>query len=248
MLSVRLLNALLDNYVFIGVKSKEAFVIDPGESEPVERFIKSNQLDLRCIMITHHHFDHVGGVPELQKKFKNIDVFVPKDELDKIKFKSKPAPERFSVCGLDVKTIELPGHTVGHVGFYFPDEMKLFCGDVLFCGGCGKIFEGTTDQMFESLNKIANMSPKTQIYCGHEYTINNLKFALTIESDNHAIKAELKKAEILQKKGKPTIPTSVEKEKLINPFLRTQRYIKDFSGLTSKKIFAHIRALKDNFC
>lgn len=214
--------ALQNNYIWaITMPHKNSCVIvDPGESIPVEEFLTCNKYNLTDILITHHHHDHTGGVKEIKEKYgcrvwgsinskcNYIDKFVRDKEIVYI-----PDLE------LKLTTIETPGHTLDHVVFF--NYQMAFTGDTLFLGGMGRIFEGSPKQMFESLQKIKNLSPKTKIYCGHEYTMSNLEFALLVEPKNENIITRLAKVRDLRKKNKITIPATLEEELLTNPFLRT---------------------------
>ena len=176
--------AFSDNYIWIIVKNDEAAIVDPGDASVVEDFLKKKNLKLKNILITHHHFDHTGGVLELIKNW-NPEVFGPKG--GHIKGIDNALEENDSLKILDSNFIvyETPGHTLDHIAFYSKDLDALFCGDTLFSGGCGRLFEGTPNQMFESLKKFSDLPDETKVFCAHEYTLSNLKFALEVEPNNN---------------------------------------------------------------
>ncbi len=201
--------------------------MDPGVAAPVIKCLKTQDLQLSSILVTHHHADHTGGIDELLEH-NPVPVFSHATinnahEID--------LPDQH----LKLKVLHIPGHTLDHVAFY-NDEM-LFCGDTLFAAGCGRIFEGTAQQMFVALNKLKNLPLTTKVYCGHEYTLANLKFAATIEPDNPAIFERLQKVEQLRDQNLPTLPSTIAEELATNPFLRAHTLEK----------FIEIRSLKDNF-
>lgn len=222
MIKIHPISAFNDNYIWTLVhnKIKEAIVVDPGDAEPVLKFLHENNLVLKAILLTHKHADHVGGVAKLCEMYKNVFVYGSKKEniphtTNFVSSENIIAIENFP---LEFSVIEIPGHTLGHIAFYA--KPYLFCGDTLFSVGCGKIFEGTALQMFTSLKKLFALPDETEIYCGHEYTINNLKFALTVEPDNMNMQNHLEKSKKLRVENKPTLPSTILLEKKINPFLR----------------------------
>jgi hydroxyacylglutathione hydrolase len=246
-LQISLIPVLTDNYIFIGNYNSGAFIIDPASSAEVIDFLDSHKLSPKFILITHHHRDHTNGIAKIKNYYKNLEVIVPTKEYNLIKNYDKKAERNFTINEFKIEVIDLPGHTLGHVGFHFINEKILFCGDTLFSAGCGRIFEGTAEQMFNSIQKIKHLSNETLIYCTHEYTLNNLNFATTIEPDNLYILDEINKVKKLREQNIPTIPTTVKKEKLINPFLRTDTYLNKFPGMNELEIFTKIRAIKDRF-
>lgn len=252
MLSVKSIPAFNDNYIWlIHNNDNHCVIIDPGEAAPVIECINQHGFILDAILITHHHHDHIGGVPELVRQFPNINVVGPENE--PIPTLTHPVgdgdvvelfDERFMVLGV-------PGHTHGHIA-YVGDE-KLFCGDALFSAGCGRLFEGTAEQMFHSLQKMAALPDETQVYCAHEYTASNLAFALAVEPDNEYLLRYREKVLHLRANGKSTIPSTLQREKLINPFLRTSEMSVKKSvanSLTENsevEIFTALRKWKDEF-
>ena len=230
----------LQNYIWLieETHSHDVIVVDPTESALVEKYCADNQLILKQIWLTHWHKDHIGGVPELIAN-QNIPVYGPRAELSHIPFISNPLQHEdfFEFHDLKIEIIAVPGHTLGHI-VYFIDELNLvFCGDTLFAMGCGRMFEGTAEQFYHSLNRLAALPPKTLVYCTHEYTLSNAKFALHIEPENRAIQQRAEDIITLRERGEITLPSSIELELETNPFLRVE----------SAEEFARIRALKDNF-
>ena len=230
----------LQNYIWLieDCQTKEVIVVDPTEADLVKKYCDEHQLSLKQIWLTHWHKDHIGGVPELITE-KNIPVYGPREELSHIPFLSHPLmhDDQFEFNGLKTEIIAVPGHTLGHI-VYFIDELDtVFCGDTLFAMGCGRMFEGTPEQFYHSLNRLASLPPRTQVYCTHEYTLSNAQFALHIEPENRAIQQRAEEIRQLRERGEITLPSTIELELETNPFLRVD----------SAEEFARIRALKDNF-
>ena len=195
--------------------------IDAPEAEPIRRALKENGWKLTHILVTHHHADHTQGIEPLKAETKCI-VIGPKAEAAKIKGLDKTVAEgdTFQFGGTDVRVLDTPGHTAGHITFWMPSETVAFAGDTLFAIGCGRVIEGTMEMMWGSLAKLAKLPGATQVYCGHEYTLSNAKFALSIEPENEALKARAAEVEKLIAAGKPTLPTRIDVELATNPFLR----------------------------
>ena len=230
----------LQNYIWLieDCQTKDVIVVDPTEADLVKKYCDEHQLSLKQIWLTHWHKDHIGGVPELITE-KNIPVYGPREELSHIPFLSHPLmhDDQFEFNGLKIEIIAVPGHTLGHI-VYFIDELDtVFCGDTLFAMGCGRMFEGTPEQFYHSLNRLASLPPRTQVYCTHEYTLSNAQFALHIEPENRAIQQRAEEIRQLRERGEITLPSTIELELETNPFLRVD----------SAEEFARIRALKDNF-
>jgi hydroxyacylglutathione hydrolase len=237
-LSTILLPALKDNYIHLvySPKSGQAIVIDPTEASVVLAALESYQLTLSYILNTHHHHDHVGGNKELKEKTKAKVIGYIHDAA-RIPMLDLPVEEGqvIQCLGQPVRIIALPGHTLGHIAYFFEQEHWLFCGDVLFGMGCGRLFEGTPEQMFTSLAKIKALPKNTAIYCGHEYTQANGNFALTLDPKNEILQQRMEQVKKLRQQGIPTVPTSLEKELATNPFLQ----------VSSWEDFARLRKLKD---
>ncbi len=221
MIKIELINALSDNYIACLINSvmKSCVVVDPGEATPVLHFLEQHQLELSGILITHHHWDHTNGIEHLAHKF-DPPVYGPAKEPVSGMSHLLNDGDQISLddLGITLKIMHIPGHTLGHIAYY-NDEM-IFCGDTLFTGGCGKIFEGTITQMYQSLMRIASLSEKTLIYCGHEYTASNLKFAQKVEPDNLDLQNRIAAVTQQRQKNLPTVPAPLSIEKLTNPFLR----------------------------
>jgi len=213
------LRAFKDNYVWTLRNASHAAVVDPGEARPVLDYLASENLKLAAILATHHHPDHVGGIAELVEK-NRVPVFGPRNE--PIPTLTQPVSEgdRVAIPELDVSfsVLDIPGHTRAHVAYY--GAGALFCGDTLFACGCGRLFEGTAEQMFASLSKLAALPDDTKVYCGHEYTLANIGFARAVEPENRALSAREARDRKLRDAGKPTLPSTLADEKATNPFLR----------------------------
>ena len=237
---VEVIPCLKDNYSYLIIddNNNSACVVDPSEAEPIINYLENKNINLKYILNTHHHFDHIGGNKDLKKKFGSLVLGFKKDssripEID-ILLKDN---EIWKAENFTAKIIHVPGHTLGHICFYFFQEKLVFTGDTLFSLGCGKIFEGTYRQMFESLKKIKSLPEETKIYFGHEYTFNNSKFCKVHDTKNLNLK---KKIEFIKKKiddGLPTAPSTIKDELECNIFLRAD----------DLESFSKLRDLKDNF-
>ena len=243
-------------WLIVDPTSNHAIVVDPGEAQPIFNYLKSHKLNLIGVLITHHHADHIGGLNELRHHFsKHIKIYVPKLEQHKIPTYDLAVTEGdkidFGFCKFSV--LNIPGHTLGHIAYL--NKNNLFCGDTLFSGGCGRVFEGTMEQMLNSLNKIKSLPDKIKIYCTHEYTKNNLLFALQAEPHNQDLKNYYQKILSLCENSTPTLPSTLKIEKLINPFLRCssaeikQSVAKKFNLIPKNEleIFTYLREWKNNF-
>ena len=248
------IKSLTDNYIWILRNNSDNLtaVIDPGESDSVNKTLKKNQWDLNQIINTHHHYDHTDGNSKLKEKW-NAELVAPKQEKNKIPnidIEVKDG-DLINLAGLKAKVIHTPGHTIGHVVYYLENEKILFAGDTIFSLGCGRVFEGSMEDMYLSLKKIKNLDPKTLIYCGHEYTENNLKFAKEVEKQNNDFNFFSNKISNLKELDLPTIPTVLEDELKCNPFLRTNNPdIALYFGVSNDsdlEIFSKLRDLKDKF-
>ena len=254
MLNVEPIKAFTDNYIWLVSTNEGSIVIDPGESENIQKLIDNKIIDLKGILITHHHYDHTNGLSDLVKKNK-LEVFGPVNDIDGIDYRLNDK-DKISIIGIDFDIISIPGHTLDHIGFYSANANNpiLFCGDTLFAGGCGRIFEGTYEQMFNSLKKITKLPTNTNIYCGHEYTLSNLKFALEADDSNKELIEEFKKVESKINSNIPSLPTTLDKELKVNPFLRCDniniqnKIIEKFNVSDNElEIFTALRKWKDNF-
>ena len=245
---------LTDNYAYIihDANSKLVGVVDPSEASPVVDFLNKKKLKLNYILNTHHHFDHIGGNIELKKIYnaKILGFDGDKHRIPGIDITVKDK-ETWSFGNSTVKIFHIPGHTLGHICFFFEKEKILFTGDTLFSLGCGRIFEGDHKQMLDSLNKIKKLPRDTQIYCGHEYTYKNAEFCMKYDSDNIDLKNKFEKIKELRLKNLPTIPSSLEDELKSNIFLRCdQNDLKiklNMENIEDLKVFKKVRELKDTF-
>jgi hydroxyacylglutathione hydrolase len=213
--------AFKDNYVWTLRNARHAAVVDPGEARPVLDYLRREKLELAAILATHHHPDHVGGIAELRESF-DVPVYGPKNE--PIATLTRPVAEgdevRIPELGVTLSVLDIPGHTRAHIAYY--GAGSLFCGDTLFACGCGRVFEGTPEQMVRSLDKLAALPDDTKVYCGHEYTLANIGFAKTVEPGNAALVKREERDRQLRAQGKPTLPSRLGDEKATNPFLRVR--------------------------
>ena len=245
---------LTDNYAYIicDNNSKTTGVVDPSESKPIISFLKKKDFKLNYILNTHHHFDHIGGNIELKKIYnaKIIGFVGDKHRIPGIDIGLKNN-EIFNFGNSSLKALHIPGHTLGHICFFFEKEKILFTGDTLFSLGCGRIFEGDHKQMFDSLSKIKKLPKDTQIYCGHEYTYKNAEFCMKYNSSNNDLKKKFDEIKKLRSKNLPTVPSSLADELKSNIFLRCdQNDLKIKLNMQNEddfKVFRKIRDLKDSF-
>lgn len=248
--------AFKDNYIWLIHNSITAAIVDPGDPEPALAYLKELGLNLTTILITHHHQDHIGGVDSLIETFPDVKVYAPK--LEQFNFKHHEVAEGECIILADLKlaleVIDLPGHTLGHVAYYHhsqPTGSLLFCGDTLFGAGCGRLFEGTPEQMLTSLQKLAALPAETAVYCTHEYTLHNIKFALSLEPNNPDLLKRQQETIGLRNKQLPSLPSTIALELSTNPFLRYQSLeIKASLGLkngSDLQIFSATRELRNHY-
>jgi hydroxyacylglutathione hydrolase len=230
-------------------------VVDPGDAAPVLAALQREGLTLAGILITHHHFDHVGGVPDLLAHAQ-VPVWGPRNPAIDCITERLGAGDRISVLDCDFSVLEVPGHTLDHIAYFHDGEQPLlFCGDTLFAGGCGRLFEGTPEVMHASLQAIARLPGNTRVYCAHEYTLANLAFAQAVEPDNNKLAARQRDAAALRSRGAPTVPSTLALELETNPFLRCDTSaLRDALrrqgrpvGDSGAEVFATVRAWKDHF-
>lgn len=223
MLAIHGVPAFQDNYLWVMSRGRDAAVVDPGDAGPVEAFLDEHGMKLRAILATHHHGDHVGGLAALAGHWK-CPVFGPAGEkIGGLTYKLHEG-DRVAVPVLEVMldVLDVPGHTAGHIAYVHrdPEDPFVFCGDTLFAGGCGRLFEGTAAQMVASLSKLAALPARTRVYCAHEYTLSNLRFARAVEPQNSALAERQSREAAKRERGEPTVPSTIGIELDTNPFLR----------------------------
>ena len=250
---------LSDNYIFVlyDPDEAEAVVVDPAVPQPVLDWLGDNDAQLTAIWNTHHHSDHVGANRKLIEKFPGLEVIAGQYDFEhrRIPGQTQVVSEgdRVQFSGREAVVIDCPGHTLGHIAYYFPPtsedpEPQLFCGDTVFAGGCGRLFEGTAAQMVSSIDKFRRLPTNTQIWCAHEYTLNNLKFALAVEPDNQVLQQRMDSVRQLRQNSQATVPSNLEMELATNPFLRwDQPSISSRFGSSPEEVFATVRKKKDRF-
>ncbi|MDC1025597.1 hydroxyacylglutathione hydrolase [Candidatus Pelagibacter sp.] len=239
-IKIEIIPCLQDNYSYLIIdeNKNDACVVDPSEAKPIINFIEKENINLKYILNTHHHFDHIGGNIELKEKYDSI-VIGYKHDAERIPEINVLVEDNqiWKEDNFEAKIIHIPGHTTGHIAFYFFNEKIIFTGDTLFSLGCGKIFEGTYKEMFESLSKIKKLPEDTKIYCGHEYTLQNSKFCIKHDPQNQDLQNKITKINEKLKNNVPTIPSILKDEKECNIFLRAKNV----------ESFSKLRDLKDNF-
>jgi hydroxyacylglutathione hydrolase len=253
-MNIEIIPCLNDNYSYLihDESSGIVAIIDPSEFEPCNKIIDKNYKKLDFILNTHHHYDHVGGNEELKKKYHSTILGFEDDEnripnIDKL-LKDN---QEFKIGNLIFTTIFIPGHTKGHIAFYLKKEKIVFTGDTLFSLGCGRVFEGTYEQMFQSLNKLKNLPIDTKVYCGHEYTYKNLEFCLKFNPNNNFLKQKKNSIELNLKNQRPTIPSTIGDEIKTNIFFKYSdpdvKKALNSENSSDLEIFTKLRDLKDNF-
>jgi hydroxyacylglutathione hydrolase len=218
-LRFRPIPAFQDNYIWLLVRNGHAVVVDPGDAKPVLGELQRAKLKLRDIVVTHHHSDHVGGVTELADACQGR-VWGPARETIPRRLVALADGDAVELLGERFTVLDVPGHTLGHIALHAPALGALLCGDTLFAGGCGRLFEGTPRQMFHSLVRLAALPPHTRVYCAHEYTLSNLRFARAVEPHNEALAQRQRDCEAQRARGEPTVPSTIGIERATNPFLR----------------------------
>jgi len=239
-MKIQIISCLQDNYSYLIIDEENgtACVIDPSEADPIIEYLENNKIKLKFILNTHHHYDHVGGNQKLKEKYgaRVIGYREDKERIPEIEILLNDQ-EIWIHKNFEAKIIHIPGHTLGHICFYFYKEESVFTGDTLFSLGCGRIFEGTFSQMFNSLMKLKELPENTKVYCGHEYTKKNSDFCLTHDANNKNLKTKVHRIDENLKNGLPTIPSTIKDELECNIFLRSNNV----------ESFSKLRDLKDNF-
>ncbi|WP_374365511.1 hydroxyacylglutathione hydrolase [Piscinibacter sp.] len=251
------LPAFTDNYIWMLHDGTDAVVVDPGDAAPVLAALDERQLALAAILVTHHHGDHVGGVDDLRPRLKGA-VYGPRSESIPAPYVPLAGGDTVQALGLSFTVIDVPGHTAGHIAYFVEAGRDgaplLFCGDTLFSGGCGRLFEGTAEQMHASLAKLAALPGETRVCCAHEYTLSNLKFARAVEPGNAALARYQAECEATRAASRPTLPSRIALERAINPFLRcaepeviASARAQGAASAAGAEIFAALRRWKNEF-
>ncbi|MDR2218958.1 MAG: hydroxyacylglutathione hydrolase [Methylobacillus sp.] len=243
--------AFRDNYIWLMRRGNHAAIVDPGDAAPVFAYLAAEKLALKAVLVTHHHGDHIGGIAELLDTFPDLPVYAPRKE--NYAFPHTPVGEGDTVnlepLQLQFKVMETPGHTLGHVVYYGANS--LFCGDTLFSCGCGRLFEGTYEQLHDSLSRLAHLPPETRVYCTHEYTQYNIRFARHLDPKNEALAEYEKEAKHLRDTHQPTLPSTMARELACNPFLRCDDPVIQTAalanGIDALAAFCAIRQMRNEF-
>ena len=254
MLTIMQIPVLTDNYIYLihDPASGETAVVDPALAQPVLDVLEKKGWRLTYILNTHHHWDHVGGNLELKQKT-GCKIIAAQSDQDRIPGIDIGVNEDdvISLGSHMARIISTPGHTSGHIVYHFAEDCVLFCGDTLFVMGCGRLFEGTPEQMWNSLLKLKALPPSTRIYCTHEYTQTNGRFALSVEPDNTQLQKKMIEVQRLRAENKPTVPSTIEQERATNPFFRSDSInIQKTLGLEGQspvRVFTELRKRKDSF-
>jgi hydroxyacylglutathione hydrolase len=254
MLAIHSVPAFKDNYIWILEDGRHAVAVDPGDSAPVEEFLAARGLELAAILATHHHADHVGGLPALVRRW-NCPTFGPAREVAAPLDHRLAEGDRITVpaLGIEMRAIDIPGHTAGHIALF--GAGMVLCGDTLFTCGCGRLFEGTPAQMLDSLAKLARLPAGTRVYCGHEYTMSNIRFAEAVEPGNRKLAERKVRDAAKRARDEPTVPATIAEELATNPFLRCDQpeVVASAERHARRKlkspveVFAEIRAWKNSF-
>lgn len=259
MLCIRPIPAFDDNYIWLLIDEarQEGFLVDPGDAEPVLAVLEAENITLKGILITHHHYDHVGGLARLCEAHQPV-VYGPQNPAIEGIHHRVSESDSVNVLGLSFSVIEVPGHTLDHIAYYHEGAQAqplLFCGDTLFAGGCGRLFEGTPAMMHASLQSLAALPADTQVYCAHEYTLANLRFAQAVEPDNGELQSRVASAQATRAQNLPTVPSEIGLERATNPFLRCEQpgliasMAKQgrLTGEAPVEVFTAVRTWKDHF-
>jgi hydroxyacylglutathione hydrolase len=257
MLNIEPLAAFSDNYIWLLHNATEAWVVDPGDAGVVVAALEAIGKPLSGILVTHHHFDHVGGISDLVNIYQPRVIGPANPGIEHIDQRVRRG-DRISLLDLNFEVLEVPGHTLDHIAYLTPTNLPaplLFCGDTLFAGGCGRVFEGTPAMMHASLQRLAALPPNTRVYCAHEYTLANLAFATAVEPGDRAIADRIGRDKAKRQRGRPTVPSTLGEELLTNPFLRCDKSCVVSAAETragkalsnGDEVFAEIRDWKNEF-
>jgi hydroxyacylglutathione hydrolase len=257
MLDIKPIEAFSDNYIWLlfDNATRKAWVVDPGDAAPVQAALAAEQLELEGVLITHHHFDHTGGLEILRSEHSPLVYGPTNPAIDGVDQRLGNG-DSIEVLGTPFEILEVPGHTLDHIAYFHRgDQPLLFCGDTLFAGGCGRVFEGTPAMMHASLQSLAALPGSTRVFCAHEYTLANLAFAEAVEPENSALQTRIASAQAAREQGIPTVPSELALELATNPFLRCQqpellaslRNQDKLDGDSGTEVFTTVRGWKDNF-
>jgi hydroxyacylglutathione hydrolase len=257
-MQIEAIKAFSDNYIWLLHDNSKAWVVDPGDAQPVIATLAQKELQLEGIIITHHHFDHTGGVEELTKQFPQLVITGPKSAHFTNITRTMTNGDSVELLGCSFTVIEVPGHTLDHIAYYCSESSSgeiLLCGDTLFAGGCGRVFEGTAPMMRASLNKLGALPASTKVYCAHEYTLANLAFAAAVEPNNDALIQRIEHCSHLRQQDKATVPSTIAAELATNPFMRSSKPAVISAALAKNPscsndedaVFTEIREWKNNF-
>lgn len=251
MIQIHRIPTLSDNYVFVLAEAGQGIVVDPGEADPIVAQLTSLGLDLIQIWVTHHHGDHIGGIPKLRQHFPQVEILGGEYDWGRIPGQTHRLRDgdAWQIWGERVEILFIPGHTKAHIAYYLPAQGALFCGDTVFAGGCGRLIEGSPEQMVASLDRIRQLPEHTQIYCAHEYTLKNLQFALTVDPENEALQRRYQQVVVQRQQGLATVPSDLGTERATNPFLRWDQPALQ-AAMDSRdpvRVFARLRGRKDLF-
>ena len=251
MLQIIPIPAFKDNYIWLIHNGTQAVVVDPGDATPVIAELTRLNLELTTILITHHHHDHIGGMHALLKLYPTVSTYAPRHEHYDFEHIPVSEPDVISIpeVGLEFFIMDLPGHTLGHIAYYAKD--MLFCGDTLFGAGCGRLFEGTAEQLYSSLQKLVKLPKDTKVYCTHEYTLHNIHFALTLEPGNPALVQRKQDTQKLREALQPTLPSNILLELATNPFLRcsSPEILSSLNeqNLAPMEVFRKLREMRNHY-
>lgn len=251
---IKSVSAFYDNYIWLIINEEtgQTLCVDPGEAEPVLRFLSQEDLKLEAVLLTHHHNDHIGGTAKLSQSNPGLLIYGPSDSRITMLTNPLQEGELLKINSCEFQILATPGHTATHISYYEPHHNWLFCGDTLFSAGCGRVFDGSIEELFDSLQRLKSLPDTTQVFCAHEYTLKNLRFAARVEPDNQTLRTYAQR--LIAKENQCSLPSSIGVEKQINPFFRTEEdSIRAFArqhgynDLDSLSVFKCIRSEKDHF-